>query len=161
MKKIHLTAVIVVSLLCISLSGCDFIRKVAGKPTSEDLAELLAIREAKARAEADSIAAAKAAAEEAARIEQEKAAGTLKFRYYVVAGGFKVPGNADKLKKKLEENGFEALLVKFKNGYETVLTGGAETSQQANQNRREMGRAGLAPDDLWVYDAEKKLHIEE
>jgi aspartokinase len=111
MKKHSLFAALPVLLLTILLmvvSGCDWVRASLGKPTSADLAALRMAKEAREQAVRDSIAAAKAeqeriAAEEAAAAA---AAAAVPKRYYAVAGAFKEDVGAQIFEEKLRENGF-------------------------------------------------------
>lgn len=131
MKK---TYIFIVLLAVLMLSGCDFFRKVAGRPTSEDIdakrGEIARVEEQKAREQArlDSIAAVL----EQARIAEEKAvkdsldaldalkgkgcmmyrlsslkglsSGELQHGYYIVVGSFKDAANADKFIAKVSKH---------------------------------------------------------
>ena len=130
MKK---TYILIVLLAALMLSGCDFFRRVAGRPTSEDIetkrVEIVRVEEQKVREQArlDSIAAAL----EQARIAEEQAAkdslaaldalkekgcmmynlsslkglssGELQHGYYIVVGSFKDAANADKFIEKVSK----------------------------------------------------------
>lgn len=126
MKKSYILILLAVALM---LSGCDFFRKVAGRPTSEDIeakrVEIARVEKEKAEEQArlDSIMMAA----EQLRLAEEKAkadslnaleslkekdvlihdllslkglsSGELKHSYYVVVGSFKEEANADKCMK--------------------------------------------------------------
>ena len=130
MKKSYILILCVAVLM---VSGCDFFRKVAGRPTSADIeikrAEIARVEAEKAREEArlDSIRVAV----EQARIAEEKAAkdsldahaslkekscmiynlaslkglssGELHHQYYIVVGSFKDAAHADKFIQKVSQ----------------------------------------------------------
>lgn len=131
MKKSYIIILLAAALM---LSGCDFFRKVAGRPTSEDIevkrAEIARVEELKAREQArqDSIRVA----QEQARLAQEQAvkdsldalaalkekecmmydlaslkglsSGELDSRYCVVVGSFKDVANADKFIERVSKD---------------------------------------------------------
>jgi hypothetical protein len=131
MKK---TYIIILLAAAFMLTGCDFFRKVAGRPTSEDIevkrAEIVRVEAQKAREQArqDSIRVA----QEQARLAQEQAvkdslealtalkekgcmmydltrvkgllSGELNNRYCVVVGSFKDAANADKFVEKVAKD---------------------------------------------------------
>lgn len=131
MKKSYIIILLAAALM---LSGCDFFRKVAGRPTSEDIevkrTEIARVEALKAREQArqDSIRIA----QEQARLAQEQAlkdsldaltalkekgcmmydlaslkglsSGELGNRYCVVVGSFKDAANADKFVEKVAKD---------------------------------------------------------
>ena len=131
MKKSYILILLAAMFM---LVGCDFFRKVAGRPTSEDIeakrVEIARVEAQKAREKAvqDSIAAA----QEQARIAAEMAvkdsvdalaslkdkgcmmhnlaslkglsSGDLQHRYYLVVGSFKDASNADRFIKKVSKD---------------------------------------------------------
>lgn len=134
-------------LLSVCVSGCDFFRSLAGRPTSSEIAEkkiLIEMENHIRQAREDSIAIAKLrAAEAVAYVDSISASGVnvipvgrltsrlsseLGFRYYIVIGMFSSPENAENLRQKAENGGYEAGTLSYRNGKTAVvlspLTGG-------------------------------------
>lgn len=141
------------------LVSCDTLRSMLGKPTSKDLEQLrLEQEEARAQARRDSIAAAQAEAERLAA-EQEAAAHKVASRYYVALGGFRVPENAVNYKDYLEKQGYDVLAVRFKSGYDVLLTYGTDKYYEAVRSMEKlMEYEKTCPYDIWVYDTSTGLH---
>ena len=145
MKRILVPGAFV--LLILSVAGCDFLRTVAGRPTSSELEtkrmEITfreqAEREAQAREQAvqDSLAAvAKAVADSAAAEDFFRQArvmrirsGSLRglrtddfpYRYCLVLAGFSQPGNGEKFAAQLKEAGYEPAVLRYARGSSTVV----------------------------------------
>ncbi|MBQ3723073.1 MAG: hypothetical protein II851_05125 [Bacteroidales bacterium] len=134
-------------LLLLAVTGCDFFRTVAGRPTSSELeAKRVTValreqaeREAQAREQAvrDSIAAAakhvsdSAAAEtffretRVMRIRSRSLPGLrtddFPYRYCLVLAGFSQPGNGEKFAERLKEAGYEPAVLHYTRGSNTVV----------------------------------------
>jgi len=124
------------------LGGCDFIRTVAGRPTSADIEakrELIARKEAEAQAEREAAEAAEAARRHSADslaaeefLRQEKCtiidASQLKSlditsvgtKYAIIVGAFSQTGNAQAFVDKLSGLGYDAAVIRYTNGHEVV-----------------------------------------
>jgi len=157
MKFLRLSAIILTA--CMLLSSCDAVRSMLGKPTSKDLELLRQEQEAaKAQARLDSIAAAQAEAERIAA-EKEAAANKVSSRYYVAMGGFKVPANAVNYKDYLEKQGYDILSVRFKTGYDVLLTSGTDNYYEALRSMLNfMEYEKTCPYDIWIYDTKTAIH---
>lgn len=136
-----------VILLLLAVTGCDFFRTVAGRPTSSELeAKRVTValreqaeREAQAREKAvrDSIAAAEkhvsdsTAAESffrearVMRIQSRSLRGLrtdgFPYRYCIVLAGFSQPGNGEKFAGQLKEAGYEPAVLHYTRGSNTVV----------------------------------------
>lgn len=150
------TLLLTASLL---LSSCDAVRSMLGKPTSEDLEILRQEQEAaKAQARLDSISAVQAEAERLAA-EAEAAAHNVSKRYYVAMGGFKVPENAVNYKAYLEAHGYDVLAVRFRTGYDVLLTYGTDNYYEALRKMNDlMENEKTCPYDIWIYDTKTGVH---
>lgn len=180
----------VLFLICITLStGCDAIRSALGKPTSKDLAALrlqkqqmqhnfdsLAI-EMGAEPDCDTIEAVSdslpAAVEEPvaevteeiseeapAAPEYEIADNELAKGFYVVVGSFKNEDNARYLYNSLSASGNEAAMVRMKNGFTAVMICRGDSQEEAYRNMREFYGSDKHPEDIWIYNTDKKMHVE-
>lgn len=140
------------------LCGCDMVRSIMGRPTSADIermkAEKLASEKQKA-AERDSI---ERAAADSAALAAAVASNALNCRYYMVAGSFMVPENADKYTERLRKSGYEVTRFKFKNGFSVVALFGSDDMASANKQMSTFMEDPLATWDVWVYDTALQLH---
>lgn len=157
MKLLRLSATLLAA--CMLFVSCDAVRSMLGKPTSKDLEQLRLEQEAaRAKAREDSIAAAKAEAERLAA-GKEAAANKVSSRYYVAMGGFKVPSNAVNYKAYLEKQGYDILAVRFKTGYDVLLTSGTDNYYEALRSMyRFMEYEKTCPYDIWIYDTKTAIH---
>ena len=157
MKLFRLSAILLA--VCTLFTGCDAVRSMLGKPTSKDLEQLRLEQEAaRAKAREDSIAALQAEVERIAA-EQEAAAHKVSSRYYVALGGFKVPSNAVNYKAYLEEQGYDILAVRFKTGYDVLLTSGTDNYYEARRSMYKfMEYEKTCPYDIWIYDTKTAIH---
>ena len=133
------SAILALALLCAMLSGCDFLRTVAGRPTSSELSakaerirEEEAQEEARAQAEAaarrytaDSLAAEAYFAQEPhtrMTVSQVRILdrATVPAKYSIVVGAFSQAGNASAFVQKLADMGYTAAVMKYNNGHEVV-----------------------------------------
>ena len=151
------------------LGGCDFLRRAAGRPTSDEIQakrEKIALDEARHKARMDSLALVeKQAADSLALLDSIRRSGgimlgadrlggltasNLPWRYYVIAGSFALPENAARLVDKAEKAGVKAYKIRCTTGYTAVgilptntLAGVAASLQQARS-------LDFCPKDIWV-----------
>lgn len=173
--KIMKHSAIFVILLCslTLLSGCDFVRKAAGRPTSADLEQmrtLKAQKEAREQFVLDSLACDKA------RLEREKAdslaatdsfavSGILfrstgdfggivskggDFTYGVAVGSFKKASNADRLSERLSEAGISSTIAVTATGLNTVLACPCSKIAELWREYSIFKESPLYPRDAWI-----------
>ena len=172
----------VVSLLC--LTGCDFMRKLAGRPTSEDVelkrVELLRAEEAALQARLDSIAAVEAEKQnviqdsvealtyiaenrvnlhDVARLggiqKDELTDSSQGTRYRVILGSFKDRGNAEKLLHKVSEAGdFWPHLIVLRSGMVAVAACPSDRIQNVVWGLKELKTNDVCPADAWILKCE-------
>ena len=152
------------------LTGCDFFRKLAGRPTSEDIENkriaIMRAEEAAHQARLDSI-----------RIEHQKVvdslammdsikqqggsilkpsslgglfATKLQARYYVIVGSFRSRANAESLLKKASVLGYSPALISFNNGLIAVGVAPADNIKDANSSLRKVRLEKFCPSDVWI-----------
>lgn len=133
------------------LTGCDFLRAVAGRPSSSDLALMREqIEEEKMAEEAAAKAAADSVAQEVQVVEETPVKTAVKTpEFVVVVGSFGDEENADRYVKRLVENGFAARKTIFK-GMTTVVVDGPEGAD-ANAYCEQIRSNPLFPKDSWPY----------
>ena len=162
----------------LTVTGCDFFRKVAGRPTSEDIEmkrlEMmwdLEEKAAKEKAYKDSVAKAQQALKDSAAaldylqqnrvsvITPQKLGGMLtkdlKSGYYVVLGSFKSGANAQALLYKVRAAGnYSPVLVTFRNGMVAVAAYPSDKVQDAVAHLKELKTQDFCPPDAWILKNE-------
>ena len=160
------------------LSGCDFVRSLAGRPTSADIAQMRRTL-LKDSLEAASMAAetarleAEAAAAQAARLDslavldslrrslgvhvepRSLAAGVrarLSARYYVILGSFSKMKNAESLSAKASASGFEVCLITMPNGNTAVGLCPSDSMYDAYRACDRIKEEAFCPAGVWIMD---------
>ncbi|OFY43219.1 MAG: hypothetical protein A2X18_09260 [Bacteroidetes bacterium GWF2_40_14] len=80
-------------------------------------------------------------------------------RFYVIVGSFKDPLNSEKMFLYLSKNGYKPKLIEFKNGYKLVSAASFTTQQEASNEMLKIMNTDFAPEDIWVYDTNQRLHV--
>ncbi len=80
-------------------------------------------------------------------------------RFYVIVGSFKDPVNSEKMFLFLSKNGYKPKLIEFKNGYKLVSAASFMTQGEASKEMLKIMDTDFAPEDIWVYDTNQKLHV--
>lgn len=151
-------------LLCaLALSSCDAFRRLAGRPTSEDLqylrearaeriaARRRAIQDSLDRAKADSIAlAAVREALKADSIAAAEAAKPARPRWFVSLGTFSVKENAEKLAQRARDAGYEALVVPQRGTSVAVFVNPTEDRTEAEKTRLRLLKEDFCPGDAQI-----------
>lgn len=153
-------AVFVAVCCCVVLlfDGCDMFRKMAGRPTSE---EIEAKREAlllKAEEKKDSALQAEELRERVVadslvgtRQLSEEAAKTLEYRYYVVIGAFSKRDNAVKFSERAESEGYKPTLIAYGNGFTAVGICPSDELSEAYSALLKVREGTLSP-EAWILD---------
>lgn len=165
MKKILL----VTSLLTVVLmvSGCDFFRRLAGRPTSEDIAakkEILAsatpaqqAESAEAKNASDSLAVMKALEEnprilvKANHLNLKKDSG-LNTKFCVMTGTFGDPANADRLFAKATAAGYKGTLIHYANDLTAVGIGPTNSLVEAYKTLQKVLGEDFFSKESWIID---------
>lgn len=168
MKKFAFVPLAICVLL--ALTGCDFMRKLGGRPTSEDIerarVEKLLAEEAALKASLDSLKAEKQSVQDSIdALEQfvqqggtvlnpSKLGGLyttkLQYKYYVIIGAFRARSNAEALFSKAELAGYQPILISFRNGLLAVGLSPADESRNAMQMIKAIRQEPFCPDDVWI-----------
>ncbi|MCQ2149151.1 MAG: hypothetical protein MJY45_02165 [Bacteroidales bacterium] len=162
MRRTIILFLAAVTLACL-LSGCDFLRKVASRPTSVELETLKADRTEKERVLADSLAALKAAeeyeaAETAARdrfngagvtFREENGVEGLQCRYCIVLGSFLQNYNAGRIASEVEGCGLQPVKFRYVGGYTSVGVC-SDTLAVLWKNYSRLESEPFFPQDAWI-----------
>ncbi len=151
------------------LQGCDSFRRLAGRPTSADIAakrEIILKEEAEHQARMDSLRRVeKAKADSLALIDKIKESGemflsvsslrranSLKLdkRYYIVVGAFSNAANASWLASKIEGAGYSVQKVPYGNGFTAIGIAGTDTLAHLWDNLQKVKTESFCPKDVWI-----------
>ncbi|MGN0201594.1 MAG: SPOR domain-containing protein [Candidatus Cryptobacteroides sp.] len=165
--------IVVLLPLLTAVTGCDFFRKLAGRPTSVEIAvmeeELRIRQEAADKAARDSAEAAQALARYVADstaaaeyLKGEKFFGPDRFggipsasglpKYQIILGAFSKPANAERFTARLRELGYGAVGIPFGNGFTGVgICGTADIVSLADSLREVKGK-DFCPEGVWILE---------
>ncbi len=162
------------SIMLVSLTGCDFLRAVAGRPMDKDIEEkrlaimraedqalqrrLDSIRLVERKHVDDSLAAA-------AALESLKVSGVmmngpariggisgteLDCRYHIIVGAFRDKVNAEKLLKKVSDKGYESVLITCRSGMTVVGVCPSDDMVTVEKTYRKLVEEPFCPKEAWI-----------
>lgn len=170
------SVILSLALAALLLSGCDFLRSLAGRPTSEDLDAKRAVIErerdaARYRARIDSLervrrrmADSLAALEVHLLDSLSQTKGTilnpsklgglyttkLEAKYYIVVGAFRTRSYAERKLTSCNEAGYTATIISFRNGLLAVAVLPSDSLNETLKSLRELRGNGICPQDGWI-----------
>ena len=172
MKK---TFVILLAITLLCTGSCDFVRTLAGRPTTAQVEQIrleqLAAEEARQQARLDSMARVeKQMADSLAALEAHlldsltQAKGTilnpakmgglfttkLEARYCIVVGAFRGRYYADRKLKACNEAGYKASIISFRNGLLAVAVCPSNSLSETLQTLKQLRGKGICPPDSWI-----------
>lgn len=173
MRKTGLLLLVMTLLLT---TGCDFFRKLAGRPTSVELEarklEILRIEEAEHQARLDSIKREHqmmldsiARLDSLAVLDSIRQVGgsvlnpsslgglfstKLESRYYVVVGSFRSRDNAEKMYRRVAAKDYNPALISFRNGLIAVGVCPANTIKEAHSALMNVKKEKFCPEGAWI-----------
>lgn len=153
MKNAFLT-IAVMTLIATAVTGCDFFRRLAGRPDSEWIEakaeairqeeEALRIRqdslERSRKAEADSLAAA-----DSVRLANHR------YRFCVILGSFSSKENAERYVEEIAAKGYKCELLTFRNST-AVGVCPTDDEAQAKKSLSELQRQDFCPNGAWILE---------
>ena len=167
-------------VLALATTSCDFLRKVAGRPTSGELEqmrlEIADLERIKAEQKAeqlrlDSLVAARAEME--ARMVADSLAlldslrqmsgsmlnptelgglytTKLDSRYYIVVGSFRRRANAEKLFTQVSDADYLPTLISFRNGFNAVGVCPNNKLSEVFNDLKAVRKEPFCPSDVWI-----------
>jgi len=161
--------VIMILASAVCFSGCDGLRKLAGRPT---LAEIDAIRaETRAREEAlhqaridslervrkalaDSLALDSLRQQKGTILNPAKMGGLfttkLDYKYYIVVGAFKQRSGAERKVREVNAAGYTATLISFRNGFNAVSVFHDDDLNVILRKMKTVREEPFCPGDVWI-----------
>lgn len=184
MKKLIQTVLILIPV-ALAATGCDFFRKLAGRPTSDQIAAMAeairleesariadSLRKALAEPQEDSAATTPAPATPADQAASTPTASSPVTaattpaaaapapagdlkRFYVVMASFGNSANANKYASILEAKGYPATILK-RGSYQVVAVCGTDDEAAIKQSFDEIRRQDFCPQGVWIIDRNGK-----
>ena len=158
------------------LSGCDFLRRAAGRPDSGELEVLRNEMSRRMAAERDSIIAVNAR-EDSLKAEQTRIEDSLRIveavraisdnmlsasslggisgeravrKYHIVLGSYKMESNARTLAAKASVAGYTAELIRMRNGFIIVSVDPSDRIADILKSLRRVRLENFCPEDVWI-----------
>lgn len=171
MKK---SLVLVLAVSAVVISGCDFVRKIAGRPTAKDVENIRVERvkqeEARHQARLDSMRKVQQKLADSLAYEQflldslSQSKGTvmtpsslggigvsnLQYTYYIVVGAFRDPANALRKKTQCDDAGYPAKIINFRNGLNAVAVCPSNSIAETIKNFKAVKGKNFCPTDGWI-----------
>jgi hypothetical protein len=169
------TLIIALMLTTLVTSSCDFVRRIAGRPTSAQVEKIrqdrIRAEEARHQAVLDSMEQVKKhladsiAAREAYLLDSlSQARGTilnpskmgglfttkLQAKYCIVVGAFRNRAYAERKLNKCNEAGYTATIISFRNGLLAVSVCPSDDLNEVLRTLRQLRGKGICPEDGWI-----------
>ena len=165
---------LILSLACAALllSSCDFMRTLAGRPTSAQLYEkYVAIRQEKEEArlqarrdslqqvrqhEADSLAALEKRVLDSLKHARRKLLNTgmnkepLGAKYYIIVASYGTRSNAENKVERCIDAGYPACVILFRSGLNAVGVCPSNSIHETVKRFNELTGNGICPPDGWI-----------
>ena len=154
MKNAFLT-IAVMTLVATAVTGCDFFRRLAGRPDSEWIeakAEAIRQEEEALRIRQDSLerAARKAEADSLAAADSVRLANH-RYRFCVILGSFSSKENAERYVEEIAAKGYKGELLTFRNST-AVGVCPTDDEAQAKKSLEELQRQDFCPNGAWILE---------
>ena len=164
-----ISGVLLVFFAVTALQGCDSFRRLAGRPTSDEIAakrEIILREEAAHKARMDSLSRLeKAKADSLAILDKIRNSGEMFLsvaslrgvdalrlgkRYYIIVGAFSNAANAGWLASKIEAAGYEVEKIPYGNGFTAVGVAGTDALAHLWDNLQKVRTESFCPKDVWI-----------
>ena len=172
MKK---TFILMLALVMVATSGCDFVRRIAGRPTAAQVEQIhqkqILEEEARHQARLDSMEKVRQAmADSLAALEAHlidslsQARGTivnpsklgglfttkLEAKYCIIVGAFRNRAYAERKLAACNDAGYKASIISFRNGLQAVAVGPSNSLDQTVKTLKQLRGKGICPPDGWI-----------
>ena len=165
------SVILLILAAAMTVTGCDFLRVLAGRPTSKDIdakrvlimraeeaalqARLDSIDRVEKKIVADSLAALDSLAAQGVVVSDDSRLGGLAeertaFRYCVVIGAFREISNAQKLAAEAGARGYSAELMSCKNGMIAVGVCPSDRIAVTFEDVKRLRQEPFCPKDSWI-----------
>ncbi len=151
-------AIVLVVLAATALTGCDFFRRLAGRPDSEWIeakAEAIRQEEETFRIRQDSLEKVRKAASDSLAVIDSVRLANHRYRFCIILGSFSSKENAERYMEELAAKGYEGELIDFRN---STAVGVCRTDDevQVRKSLDELQRQDFCPKGAWILERKQK-----
>ncbi len=153
MKNAFRTIAIII-LIATSVTGCDFFRRLAGRPDSEWIkarAESIRQEEEALRIRQDSLEKARKAEADSLAAADSVRLADHRYRFCVILGSFSSKENAERYIEEIAEKGYKGELLTFRNST-AVGVCPTDDEAQAKKSLDELQRQDFCPKGAWILE---------
>ncbi len=146
MKNAFLT-IAVMTLVATAVTGCDFFRRLAGRPDSEWIeakAEAIRQEEEALRIRQDSLERARKAEADSLAAADSVRLANHRYRFCVILGSFSSKENAERYVEEIAAKGYKGELLTFRNST-AVGVCPTDDEAQAKKSLERAAKAGFLP----------------
>ena len=153
MKNAFLT-IAIMTLVATAVTGCDFFRRLAGRPDSEWIeakAEAIRQEEEALRIRQDSLERARKAEADSLAAADSVRLANHRYRFCVILGSFSSKENAERYVEEIAAKGYKCELLTFRNS----TAGGVcptDDEAQAKKSLSELQRQDFCPNGAWILE---------
>ena len=153
MKNAFLT-IAVMTLVATAVTGCDFFRRLAGRPDSEWVeakAEAIRQEEEALRIRQDSLERARKAEADSLAAADSVRLANHRYRFCVILGSFSSKENAERYVEEIAAKGYKGELLTFRNST-AVGVCPTDDEEQAKKSLSELQRQDFCPNGAWILE---------
>lgn len=153
MKNVFLT-IAVMTLVATAVTGCDFFRRLAGRPDSEWIeakAEAIRQEEEALRIRQDSLERARKAEADSLAAADSVRLANHRYRFCVILGSFSSKENAERYVEEIAAKGYKGELLTFRNST-AVGVCPTDDEAQAKKSLSELQRQDFCPNGAWILE---------
>lgn len=153
MKNAFLT-IAVMTLVATAVTGCDFFRRLAGRPDSEWIeakAEAIRQEEEALRIRQDSLERARKAKADSLAAADSVRLANHRYRFCVILGSFSSKENAERYVEEIAAKGYKCELLTFRNST-AVGVCPTDDEAQAKKSLSELQRQDFCPNGAWILE---------
>ncbi len=153
MKNAFLT-IAVMTLIATAVTGCDFFRRLAGRPDSEWIeakAEAIRQEEEALRIRQDSLERARKAEADSLAAADSVRLANHRYRFCVILGSFSSKENAERYVEEIAAKGYKCELLTFRNST-AVGVCPTDDEAQAKKSLSELQRQDFCPNGAWILE---------
>ena len=153
MKNAFLT-IAVMTLVATAVTGCDFFRRLGGRPDSEWIeakAEAIRQEEEALRIRQDSLERARKAEADSLAAADSVRLANHRYRFCVILGSFSSKENAERYVEEIAAKGYKGELLTFRNST-AVGVCPTDDEEQAKKSLSELQRQDFCPNGAWILE---------
>lgn len=153
MKNAFLT-IAIMTLVATAVTGCDFFRRLAGRPDSEWIeakAEAIRQEEEAQRIRQDSLERVRKAEADSLAAADSVRLANHRYRFCVILGSFSSKENAERYVEEIAAKGYKCELLTFRNST-AVGVCPTDDEEQAKKSLSELQRQDFCPNGAWILE---------